>query len=263
MKSINVRLLTFLAAVLIIGYSYGQEEKSYQGYAVHEDVVKPSKMAQYEAVAKEFTNLMNQYRDKVDGLGYLCATTDDLRYMFVWPIDKMADLDNNPIGEVREKVGAEKFDEMMARMDECYDKHFTYTLTLDKNMSYMPEGISQTTEGMNYREYHYYYTTPSMMGKLAKAGKAIRDYHAEKNSPARYRIYRSGMGTTDAFFMVAISGKDPADMAKKQQEMMSKFGPEYQALLQDALKYSTRYEKQTGWIRPDLSVAQTPVTKKK
>ncbi len=263
MKSINTRLLSFFAAVLILGYSYGQEEKSYQGYAVHEDVVKPSKMAQYEAVAKEFTELMNKYKNEVDGLQYLCASTDDLRYLFVWPIDNMADLDKNPVGEVREKVGAEKFDKIMARMDECYDKHFTYTLTLDKKMSYMPEGISQTQEGMNYREYHYYYTTPSMMKKLADAGMEIKKYHEKNDSGANYRIYRSGMGTSDAFFMVAISAKDPADMAQRQQSMMAKLGPEYQTLLQNALKYSTRYEKQTGWIRPDLSVAQSPVTKKK
>ncbi|MBT8252780.1 MAG: hypothetical protein HKN00_01805 [Flavobacteriaceae bacterium] len=263
MNSINMRFVSLLTALLIVGFSYGQEEKMYQGYAVHEDIVKPSKMAQYEAVAKEFTEVMNKYKGEVADLTYLCAMTDNMRYMFVWPIDKMADLDKNPIGEVREKMGAEKFDDMMSRMDECYDSHSNYTISLDKEMSYMPEGISQTQEGMNYREYHYYYTSPSMVQKLAKKGKAIKDHHQKVNSDSRYRVYRSGFGTAESFFMVAISAKDAAHMAEMQQANMSKLGPDYQKLLNDALKYTTRYEKYTGWIREDLSVTAVQPTKKK
>ena len=175
----------------------------------------------------------------------------------------MADLDKNPLGEVREKMGADKFDDMMARMDECYDKHYTYTLTLDKNLSYMPEGISQTQEGMNYREYHYYYTTPSMMKKSWKTAKEIRDYHANNGSDLRYRIYTNGaVGTTEAFFMVAVSAKNPAHMAEMIQASRKKLGPEYTKLLNKALSQSSRYEKITGWIRPDLSVTPPTVTKK-
>ena len=262
MKSIKLRLMPLVAAVLLVGNIYAQKEKSYQMYAVHEDVVMPSMVSEYEAVAKEFKEVMDKYKGEVADLTYLCASTDNLRYLFVWPIDNMAELDKNPLAEVRQKMGAESFDDMMERMDKCYSSHTTYTISLDKNLTYMPDGIEQTQEGLNYREYHYYYTSPSDMGKLAKKGKAIKEYHEKMASNSSYRIYRSGFGTPEAFFMVAISAKDPADMARRSQETMTALGQEYQKLLGDAMKYTSRYEKLSGWIRNDLSVTKSVATKK-
>lgn len=263
MRSIKTRLLLGAMLMLFIGITYGQDKSNYQMYAVHEDVVKPSMLMEYEAVAKEFSDTMKKYIGEIEDLSYLCTSTDNLRYMYVWPIENMADFDKNPMAQVREKVGAEKFDDMMARMDKCYSSHTTYTIALDKNMSYMPEGISQTQDGMDYREFHYYYTTPEMHKKLAKKGMAIREYHASKDSGASYRVYQSGMGTPETFFMVAVSAKDPVHMAERSRDMMKKLGPEYQKMLNDALKYSSKYEKFTGWIRRDLSVGPTSVTTKK
>lgn len=264
MKSMYQRMLVLFSALLILGFTYAQEkEKSYQMYAVHEDIVKPSKVTQYEAVAKEFKMVMDKYKNEVPDLHYLAVSTDNMHYMYVWPIDSMADLDKNPLAEVRNKMGADKFDDMMARMDDCYSSHTTYTMTLDKNMTYMPEGISQTQEGENYREFHYYYTSPAKLNNLAKKGMAIKEFHASNNSPASYRIYRSGFGAPKSFFMVAVSAKDPSHMAQKSQEIYTKLGPEYQKALNEAMNYTTKYDKVTGWIRPDLSVEKVKTTASK
>lgn len=240
--------------MLCSNLSFGQANGGYQLYAVHEDVVKPSMVMEYEAVTKEFKSVMDKYKNDISKLEYLAMSTTNFRYSFVWPIENMAELDNNAMIKVREKMGADKFDDMMARMDACYDSHTTYTIALDESLSYMPEGMSQTQEGMPYREFHYYYTTPENMAKLAKKGAALTAFHKEKKSNARYRVYRSGFGAPQAFFMVAISAKDPEDMARNSKQLAMDLGQEYQQMLMEALKYTSKYEVLTGWVRPDLSV---------
>ena len=91
---------------------------------------------------------------------------------------------------------------------------------------------------------------------------AVDEFHEKNNSEASYRVYRSGFGTAEAFFMVAVSAKDPAHMDERGRMIMEKLGPEYQELLNNAMKYTLRYEKLTGWIRPDLSVTDAVATKK-
>jgi len=256
MKTTKKRWGLVLITLIMMGTLVAQEKKEYKMFAVHEDVVMPSMQAEYEVVSKEFTNVMNKYKNEIDGLEYLAVSTDDMRYMFVWPIKGMADLDMNSMGKVREKMGAEKFDDMMSRMDKCYTSHNTYTIAMDPNLTYMPEGFSQTQEGMNYREFHYYYTTPGNMKKLAKVGKKVAELHASKNSQSTYRIYRSGFGAPESFFMVAISAKDPKHMAERSEANYKLLGKEFNELRNKALKYTSRFEVKTGWIRDDLTVAK-------
>lgn len=256
MKTTRKQWGILLIALLLMGMSYAQEKKEKKMFAVHEDVVMPSMLSEYEAVSKEFTAVMNKYKNEIADLEYLSVSTDDMRYMFVWPIDNMGELDKNPIAEVRNKVGAEKFDAMMDRMDKCYTSHTTYTIAMDPYLTYMPEGFSQTQKGHNYREFHYYYTTPGDMNKLAKVGKKVAELHASKNSPNTYRIYRSGFGAPESFFMVAISAKDAKHMAERSEANNKLLGQEFNELRNKALKYTTRYEVKTGWIREDLSVSK-------
>lgn len=261
MKTTKKRWGFFLIALFMMGALAAQEKKEKKMFAVHEDVVMPSMQAEYEAVSKEFTDVMNKYKNEIEGLEYLAVSTDDMRYMFVWPIDGMADLDMNSMGEVREKMGAEKFDDMMARMDKCYTSHTTYTMSADTKLTYMPEGFSQTQKGQNYREFHFYYTTPGQMYDLAKIGKKINELHASKNSPNTYRVYRSGFGAPESYFMVAIAAKDARHFAEKSEANYKLLGKEFGDLRNKALKYTTRYEVKTAWIREDLSVKKDETEK--
>ena len=255
MKTLKFLLLS-ATMTLLCWSGFSQNSDKYQMYAVHEDVVKPSMVGEYEAIMKEFKTVMDTYKNDIEGLQYLCATSDDFRYLFIWPIANMADLDKNPIMEVRAKMGAEKFDNLMARMDACYDKHGTYTLVLDKEMSYMPDGISQTQAGMPYRVYYYYYASPGNMAKLAKMGMKMKELVSRKNSGMHYRVYRSAFGSMDSFFLVAVSAKDPAHLAQLQMESEKLLGEERLKIINEILKYTSKFDTQNGWMREDISVTQ-------
>ena len=45
--------------------------------------------------------------------------------------------------------------------------------------------------------------------------KGVKDLFATKNSKEYYRIYRSGFGVTDSYYMVAIAAKDEIDSATR------------------------------------------------
>jgi hypothetical protein len=63
----------------------------------------------------------------------------------------MADIDKPLFETLAEKMGADNLNDLSTRMDKCYEIEHNYMLELDKELSYMPGGITQTPEGEDYR----------------------------------------------------------------------------------------------------------------
>lgn len=90
MRTIKTQLFLVLMAMSVTGAIYAQEKKS-QAFWVHEDVVKPSMVAEYEAVCKELTDNMKKY--KIQEMNGIVSNTSDNRYLWVSPIENMAQID--------------------------------------------------------------------------------------------------------------------------------------------------------------------------
>ena len=254
MKKLTFLLwISFCAFLLLpVNSVMGQGSTNQQAYAVHEDVVLPSMVGEYEKISKEFMDVVNKYN--IQGMGWIASQTNDYRYLFIRPIANMGDLDNNAFWtNMREKMGAEKFSDMFNRMNKCYDLHCDYVLNLDKDLSYMPGGITQTPAGKDYRRFYYLHTTPQLAGKLAESIKAVKDMFVKKGSKMDYRIYRSGFGTRGQFFMVAIAAKDGADYEAMDAANNALLGPEAEKTFGEMMKYITKFEEVTGRMRPDLA----------
>lgn len=245
MKSV---LATAVFALLPIGL---MAQGSNQSFWVHEDVVKPGMVSEYEAVCKELIGQMKTHDFK--DASWITTNTADNRYLFVSPIENMAELDKPVFASLAEKMGQEAMSALFARMDKCYDVEHDYIITLDSDLSYQPGGINQTPEGQNYRMFHYLYTTPSNRAVVKEKMKVIKDMFASKGSKVYYRVYRSGFGTRGEFYMVAVASKDALDharMAKENQEMM---GEEGGKAMWDMFSNLLSYEEYSGMMRPDLA----------
>lgn len=243
--------ISFLIALLLTPLCFmAQETKKSQAFWVHEDVVKPSMVAEYESVCKEL--MSNVKKHNIKEMNNIVARTEDNRYMWVGPIENMAQLDQPVFGDLPEKMGADKMGALFDRMDKCYDIEQNYIIHLDNEMSYMPGGISQTIEGEDYRKFHYFHYTPGNRAAVNAGVKAIKDLFESKGSKLHYRVYRSGFGTRGAFFMVAVAAKDAADYANRIAANNEAMGEEWQNTYNDFMATLDKYEVFEAVMLPEL-----------
>lgn len=235
--------------LLTIFCTYSIQLSAQKMYLVHEDKVKPSKMMDYEKSAKAFTEASIKHQPDS---GWLAVSMDDFRYLYVSPIENFAELDKNPMADMAKAMGDE-FGKILDDMGKCYDSHGDYIIMMDESLTYMPEGISQTQEGMNYRNFYFIHFTPSSEKSLREGMKAVKEMFESKKSKNYYRVYRSAFGVMNGYYMVAISSKDEVDSATKNKANEELLGPERYETFQKVLGNASEMYEVTGNIRPDLS----------
>ncbi|MCL6265499.1 hypothetical protein [Flagellimonas myxillae] len=255
MKQLSAKLLVTIFAAAISCSVFAQE-KTTQAFWVHEDRVMPSMVAEYEKATKELSDQCKKHN--IQTLAWIAAQTDDFRYLFISPIDSLSDISkaNKGFSTLREKMGEDTFDKLFDDMDDCYTAHGDYVIVLDKSLSYMPGGITQTPEGQDYRRFFYLHTTPAQMAGMKEGMKAVKKMFEEKGSKTHYRVYRSAFGTMGSFYMVAVAAKDGTTFEMNSEANDKLLGPEAQAVFGKVLKHVTKMEEITGEMRSDL--AYTP-----
>lgn len=253
MKTQKATLLLAILLMLALGTSYAQDSDNYQAYHVHEDQVKPSMVMQYENTAKALVEQMKAHQ--INSTSWLASNTSDFRYLYVTPIKNMADLDKRPFDPLSEKMGEEAFTKLMSAFGPCYDKHGDYIIYMDKELTYMPDGITQTPEGENFRKFFYLHFAPRDASEMRDAMKAVKTMFEDKKSELYYRVYRSGFGTMGSFYMVAVSAKDAVEIEQKGAANDQLLGEGAKAIFGKVYGLSLKFEEYAGNIRPDLSYA--------
>lgn len=237
--------LLFMAPFGLLG------QEAPQMFWVHEDRVKPSMAMEYEKAAKQLVD--NCKKHNIQTLGWIATATSDFRYLFVSPISSMADINYDGFKPLQEAMGDEAFGKMFSDMDKCYDSHGDYILMLNNDLTYMPEGMTQTPEGKDYRRFYYIRTTPEKNGMLKEKMKAIRDFYAEKNSKVHYRVYQSGFGTMGNYYLVAIAAEDGVAYETMGEENDAILGEERHELFGEMMNYVTSIDEVSGEMRHDLA----------
>lgn len=250
MKTLQIKLLIAICVLMLSTIAFAQNNDKFQAYVVHEDQVKPSKVMEYEKAAKALVDKMKEH--KITSTSWLTSTTDDFRYLYVTPLKNMAELDNNAFAPLVEKMGQEAFRDLMSAFNPCYDRHGDYVIFMDKELTYMPKGITQTPEGQNYRKFFYIYVSPKNNSKMRDAMMDVKKMFKEKNSTSYYRVYRSGFGNMDNYYMVAIAAKDPVAMEQQGAANDKLLGDEAAAVFGKVLGLALRFEEYTGSVRPEL-----------
>ena len=253
MRTLKLKFLIALAFMLSLNLAQAQDDN--QAYWVHEDVIKPGMVPEYEAICKELTGHMKTHN--LQDLSVLVSSTSDNRYLWVSPINSIADVERPVFKELAEKMGADNMSALFNRMDKCYDVEHNYVIYLDKELSYMPGGITQTPEGQDYRKFHYYRYTPSNGDAVRENAKGIKELFEKNGSKLEYRVYRSGFGNRGAFYMVAIAAKDAGDYAKKLADNNALLGDEWAKTFNNFMGDLIDYEQIEGRVRPDMGYSPT------
>lgn len=237
----------FMFPLALTAQTYSED----QVFNIHEDVVSPEKISEYEQICKELISSMKEYN--IQDAFWNAASTTDGRYIYIQPIESMADLDKYPFASLSEKMGKEAVANLFARMDKCYDVEHDYILRLNQDLTYMPDGVSMTQEGQNYRKWHYLHVSPEKRTAVRERMKAVKDLFASKGSEMHYRVYNSGYGTRGEFYIVVVSAKDPVDYAQRSAQNQVLLGEEGKKTFDDLFANLLRYDEVTGWMRPDLA----------
>ena len=244
---------TLLITVLLLStfLAQAQKDKSYQAYWIHEDRVKPAMIDEYEQVAKDLVAACTKHN--ILNTKWLTVALDDNTYLYVTPMEKFADLDANAFSTLSEKMGKDKMSALFERFNPCYDEHGDYVVYLNKNLSYMPNGMSQTIEGKNYRTFYYNYVTPENNKNFVATIKRIKEVFTKKNSKLDYRVYKTGFGVMGTYYMIVIAGVNAEEIAKAGSQNWELMKDEFKPLLTEMSKYTWKNDEKNGWMREDLS----------
>ena len=224
-----------------------------QRYTIYQDQVKPAMQAEYEKTTKEF--IQECKNNNLTGADWVTARMSDGRYLYISAIEKMADLDRDWFAPLEEKMGKENLQKYFDRFDKCYDKNGSYIVTLEKDLSYMPNGITTNTPGQDFRKYHFFYVTPYNSKKMVAQLKTIKQLFESKNAKEYYRIYHSGYGVIGEYYLAVLSSKDETAYAKTSDENEAMLGAAWKNAFDQLLMFTDKYETISGMMRPDLSYA--------
>jgi hypothetical protein len=230
---------------------YAQEAPpNTQAYWIHEDRVKPGMSEEYEQIGKDLVAACKEHN--IQDIGWLTLALDDFSYLYVSPIEKFGDLDKNGFATLSEKMGADKLTALFSRFDTTYFEHGDYVVYLDKDLSYMPGGVSQTVEGQNYRTMYYYYVTPDQDKGFMKTQQKIKASFEKHNSKLNYRVYKSGFGVMGTYYMIAIAAQNEMEGARTGDENWKLMKDDFDPLLKELNKHTWKVDEKRGWIREDL-----------
>lgn len=238
---------------LLLSLSITAQEGSPMAFWVHEDQVKPSMISEYEDASKALVSACKE--NNVKDIQWTVASMNDGTFLSITPIENLSDIQNANFNDLREKVGDEKFSKMFEDFNKCYDDHGDYVTMLIPNLSYMPDGLSTSTPGMDYRVWHRLDVTPMNVRKVGDKLKELKDLYAAKGSKMHYRIYRSGFGNMGDYFVAVVSAKDAVDYASRSAENQKLIGEEGRKLFDEIFDHVDAYTVRRGSMRPDLSYA--------
>lgn len=247
----QIKLITILLFFVLTPLVTMAQEKSYQAFWIHEDRVKASKIDEYEAIAKDLVAACKEHN--VQETQWLTLKLNDHSYLYVTPLENFAELDKNAFKTLNDKMGDEKVAALFDRFNPTYDEHGDYIVYLNNSLSYMPEGMTQTPEGQNYRTMYYNYVTPENDKNFAKSLKKIKESFTKHNSKLHYRVYKTGFGVMGTYYMIAVAAESNTASAKAGDENWELMGDDFSKLLKEMNQYIWKSDEKKGWIREDLS----------
>lgn len=247
MRKLKLWILAIILAAPLT--AIGQEAPTM--YWVHEHRVKPSMLMEYETAVKSIVDHCRKHN--IQQMSWITSATDDHRYLYVSPINSMSDINYDGFETLEQAMGNEAFGQMFAEMNKCTDMQGDYVLHLNQELTYMPDGFTQTPEGENYRRFYYVRTTPEHNAMLYEKMKAVKEFFAQKGSKMQYRVYQSGFGTMGDYYLVAVAAKDGITFETMGEENDAILGEERREVFGAMMKFVSSMEEVTGMMRQDLA----------
>lgn len=232
-----------------------QEAPQPRLWVVYTEVVKPSRVMEYEGMTKEMTGTMKASKVESPLVNFTGIALDGFEYVYVIPITKMADLDSMYVDwmKAQEKIGKSRWMDMARRAGNNIE-YFSQSLVMERpDLSYAPANRRLKEEEAPFVNYSFYYIIP---GREQEAEQLAKDYVAlfrKKNITEPFTVYQAIFGEEIPLFVVGSPAKSLADYVDQNEKVNRALGSEGQALGARAMAITRRFEERHGQLRPDLS----------
>ena len=249
--------MALFVTLLSLNLMAQEDDSKSQLYSIHEDFVKPSMVGEYENAIKEFKSKLAEHG--VD-LTYMMMARDDFHYLHIKAIDNFAQLDENTLAGLEEKMGEEAMQAMWSNFDGCYDVHMNYLIRLSHDLSYNDTGI--TAMETPYRQIEYYYVQPGKGQEARAIAKEWHDLYGSKEITSGYRVYTGAIGTEMPVYIIVQWAENPAELQAQVAKNEMMLGDDGKELQGRTLAITRKMESHSGWMRPDLSHIPAAMTAK-
>jgi hypothetical protein len=242
------KIASLFAILLYAGICYAQPPSG-QMFAVIHDDVNPAMTTTYKDALKKLKGLCEQHKSP---LYWTTVSFDDNSFSHMIPIKAMADMDKNMMADLEQKAGKEALAAVFKEIDKSVEKNTSYFITSVPSLSYL-----SPAPGENFRDILFWYPLP---GKDEEAQKIIQEWltlYKSKNAPSGVLTFKSVFGTEPGYAFVAW-GKNPADLAAKDQKNNELFGDAAAKLWERTLAITKHYNNIRAWVLPDHSNMQAP-----
>ncbi len=246
MKTIEKILKTLLILLISTNFIIAQN----QHYRIHVDHVYPSSSDAYEKISKKLADLAKENQEE-DSWNVLW--TNDNKVISIAPVAGWEDLGKEFMPKTRAKLGDEKFREIFQEFDKHYDYHNDYIITLNNELSYMPDGMTTTPKGKDFRKNTLMYFKARDLEKVTEIAGKFKELYTKKGSKSHYRVYFSGFGNPESYIMVASAAENALEHAKQADANNKLLGEDSKALWDELTRYVTRIEHMEGNMVPGLS----------
>ena len=245
-------------AVLICAWSWpaaAQEPAAPQIAFVYSEHVRASMTEEYEAMTKEYIDLMISMPEATEGVRFTTVMGPEIGYAFVSFTDDFSGIDRMyQSWETLMGAAGEKLMELASKAGAAVDHAESFLLMLRPDLSYQVEAAAlKPMSDTPLRMYHWWYGIPGQEAKLEAVAKDFAQLYKSKGVERGWLIYQAITGPDLPMYLVVETAKDEVDYHTAVRAVQEQLGEEGKELSGKAMKVTRRMDINHGWVRPDLS----------
>ena len=224
-------------------------------YLIHEEVARPSMVAQYESTTRDLLNAFTEKKADPKVFGMTLYSTPDLHYIYVVPIANWAALDTfqQAWTTIGQQIGKDRWTDLMKRGNGAMESYTEYVVVRRNDLSYQPETPRVKIEDRRYAHWTFYYIDAAHVEEAEQVAKDVAALYKSKNIDTPFVIYQAVSGHDLPLYIVGSSGKSAADYWLNDDRVASMIGNEMRPLEMRALSFTRKLEVREARRRPELS----------
>lgn len=235
-----------------------------QMFVVHEEVARPSMLAQYESSTRDLVSALTEKKADPTLYGWSAFMTPDFHYLYVLPIANWSGMDTLMQGwmNMGQTVGKERWAELSRRNGAAMASYSEFVVMRRPDLSYVPATPRLKPSEVNFVHWSFYYLDPAHPQE--EVDQVARDYAAlfrSKNVPDPFTVYQGINGTDLPYFVVSTPAKSAADYYAENERVESLLGADERPLAARALAATRRFNVREGTLRLDLMTQPPPAAK--